>query len=444
MEFSNLFFLYLFLPFVIGVYFLAPGIRLKNGVLILFSLLFYCFSRPAYVPVMFALAALNYYIPKVIARRGVSLALSLVIDLGILAVFKVFTELPFPLGISFYLFSLMAYQVDRYRDPEGEADHFWQFFLFVSFFPKMVMGPIVRYSQLSSQLGQRRIEPEKIFRGAFRFAIGFGKKILLADPLFRVYEQLESHSSWIAPWVGGLAFMLYIFFEFSGYGDMALGMGNIFGFSFPENFHCPYTAVSISEFWRRWHITLGEFFRDYVYIPLGGNRKGALRQGLNLFLVWLFTGLWHGISGTYVLWGIYFFLLILVEKATSVRMKTGTMLLRRITTFLLVYFGWIIFAAKDGGALLRTVKRMLSFASGGLEPTFVVIRNSLPLLLVGLMLAIPGPVWTEKLRLWNGTLSPVGRRTVVLSQTLLLILILGLCTVMLMGTSAKPSMYAGF
>lgn len=444
MEFSNLFFLYLFLPFAVVVYFIAPGMRLKNGVLILFSLLFYCFGRPIYVPLMIILAALNYYIPKMRAIGKVSHIIALIIDVGSLVVFKVFTDIPFPMGLSFYLFSLIAYQVDRNRAPKDGADSFWQFLLFVSFFPKVVMGPIVRFTQLRPQFRHRTAEPEKIFRGVFRFVVGLGKKVLVADPLFRLYEQLGSHASWLAPWVGGLAFMLYIFFEFSGYGDMAIGMGGIFGFTIPENFRRPYTATSVSEFWRRWHMTLGAFFRDYVYIPLGGNRRGILRQMWNLLIVWLLTGLWHGISVTYVLWGLYFFLLLLMEKAASVRMKTGARILRGTATFFLVYFGWIIFAAKDAGALHQTVSRMLSFGLGGLEPTLLVIRNSLPLLLVGILLAVPGPIWTERIRNWNGTLSPSGRKTVAIAQTLLLVLILAFSTVVLLGTAAKPSMYAGF
>ena len=444
MEFSNLFFLYLFLPFAVGVYFIAPGMKLKNGILILFSLLFYCFGRPIYVPLMVALTALNYYIPKLRLADKATYSIVLILDVGSLLVFKVFTDLPYPMGLSFYLFSLIAYQVDRHRDPEGEADSFWQFLLFVSFFPKVVMGPIVRFKQLAPQLRQRTAEPEKIFRGAFRFAVGLGKKILIADPLFRLYEQLGSHASWVAPWVGGLAFMLYIFFEFSGYGDMAIGMGGIFGFSLPENFRRPYTAVSVGEFWRRWHMTLGLFFRDYVYIPLGGNRRGILRQMWNLLVVWVLTGLWHGISVTYVLWGLYFFLLLLGEKAFPVKGKRGILHLRRLVTFFLVYFGWIIFAAKDAVALYQTVIRMLSFDLGGLGPTLLVIRNNLPLLLVGILLAVPGPIWAERFRNWNRTLSLPGRKTVTVAQTFFLILIFALCTVVLLGTAAKPSMYAGF
>ena len=444
MEFSNLFFLYLFLPLAIGVYFLAPGMGLKNGVLILFSLLFYCFSRPVYVLLLVALTLTNWYIPKWIGHRRVAMFLALTVDLGTLIFFKVARDIPFPLGISFYLFSLMAYQVDRYRDPGEEAGSFWELLLFVSFFPKMVMGPIVRYSQLSSQMRERQTEPEEIFKGAFRFAMGLGKKVLLADPLFRVYEQLGTHSSWVAPWIGGLAFMLYIFFEFSGYGDMALGMGRIFGFTLPENFRRPYTATSVREFWRRWHITLGDFFRSYVYIPLGGNRKGLLRQICNLFLVWLLTGLWHGASGTFMLWGLYFFVLVFGERVLPVGKRRMPLLLSGTMTFLLVYFGWIIFAAEDLPSLVGTLNRMVSFRMGGVGPTLLVIRNSLPLLLLGFLLAIPGPIWTEKLRHWSEGRSPAAQRCYVLLQTLLLIVVLALCTAVLMGTASKPSMYAGF
>lgn len=444
MEFSNLFFLYLFLPVAVSVYFLAPGMRLKNGVLILFSLLFYCFSRPIYVPLLIVLVLINHYVPKLIGNRKASMLLTIGADLGTLIFFKISSDIPFPMGISFYIFSLVTYQVDRYRGAEEDTADLWELLLFVSFFPKMVMGPIVRYSELGPQIRDRNVEPEGIFRGAFRFVMGLGKKVLLADPLFRIYEQLGSHSSWIAPWVGGLAFMLYIFFEFSGYGDMAVGMGRIFGFSLPENFCRPYTATSVRAFWRRWHISLGQFFRSYVYIPLGGNRRGLLRQICNLFLVWLLTGLWHGINGTFVLWGLYFFVLVLGERLLSARGKCLPRILSGGITFLLVYFGWIIFAAEDLPTLAGTLSRMVSFRMGDIEPALLVISNRLPLLLLGFLLAIPAPRWKEKLQLWGAGLCLRRKKWYVFTQLLLLIAVLVLCTAVLMGTASKPSMYAGF
>lgn len=444
MEFSNLFFLYLFFPLCVGIYFLAPGMKLKNGVLILFSLLFYSFGLPKYVPLLLVLSALNYFLPKWIRPRWVALIITLVIDIGILVFFKVQNRLTFPLGLSFYCFSLISYQVDIFRYPEEGKGNFWQFLLFVSFFPKMLMGPILRFSQVSSQLKERTVEPQEIFKGFLRFVIGLGKKILLADPLYRVYEQLEVHSSWLSAWYAGLTFMLYIYLEFSGYADMTLGLGRVFGFRLPENFYRPYTAGSVGEFWRRWHISLGNFFKEYVYIPLGGNRKGIARQFFNLFIVWMLTGLWHGVTWTFVLWGVYFFLILSGEKLLNLWGMKLPRIVERIITFILVYFGWVIFAAQDLSELWVTIVRMFSFDSRGIEPTLLVLYNSGSLVIVGLIFSVFGPVWKDSLQLRVENTSTSTHKLIVLGQGVLICILLVLCTVSLMGTAAKPSMYGGF
>lgn len=445
MEFSNLFFLYLFLPLCVGIYFLAPGIKLKNTVLILFSILFYCFDRPVYVPLVCGLAVCNYGITKLLIRKKtLALLLGLAINIGIMVYFKLQSGVAFPLGLSFYVFSLVSYQVDVFRHPEEQCSDFWQFLLFVTFFPKIVMGPITRYSGIASQIKERAFDPKGIFEGCFRFTVGLSKKILLADPLFRIYEQLGTHSSWIAPWGAGLAFMLYIYLEFSGYCDMAIGMGKVFGFTLPENFDRPFTADSVGMFWRRWHITLGSFFKDYVYIPMGGNRRGVPRQVLNLFVVWILTGVWHGVSLTFVIWGMYFFILLTLEKGfCSFREKLPSVLGKMIT-FVFIYFGWIIFAAKDLSSLVGTVYKMLSFTSGGLQPTLLVFRNSAIVLAIGFLVSVPGPLWKFRLRTWYDNRSDAVRRLLVIGQWVLVVLLLALCTVSLIGTSARPSMYAGF
>ena len=445
MEFSNLFFLYLFFPLCAGIYFLAPGMKVKNGILILFSLLFYCFDRPAYVPLIAFLALWNYGIPKLLNKKlRLSLILCLVADIGLLVYFKFRTQSAFPLGLSFYVFSLVSYQVELYRNPKERCDNFWQFLLFVAFFPKIVMGPIARYSQIAPQLKYRQTDQGMIFSGCLRFAVGLAKKILLADPLFRVYEQLGTHSSWLSAWGAGFAFMLYIYLEFSGCCDMALGIGNVFGFRLPENFYRPYTATTIGQFWRRWHITLGTFFRDYVYIPLGGNRKGLVRQILNLLVVWLLTGLWHGVSWTFVLWGIYFFCLLSMEKLIGLDKKKFPTLVGGICTFVLAYFGWVIFAAEDVSALGGTLFKMVSFTSGGLEPTFLVLRNSILVLCIGTIVSIPGPVLKDKLKLWFSNRPVALQKVLTVGQFLVILVLIGMCTVSLIGSAARPSMYAGF
>ncbi len=443
MEFSNLFFIYLFLPLCIGIYFLAPGDKLKNGILICFSLLFYCLHRPIYVPLVFGMALQNYYLPRMIRNVRYGGILSVALNIGVLIVFKLWTTIPFPMGLSFYVFSLISYQVDVYQKGE-ECKNFWHFLLFVTFFPKMIMGPITRYAQIAPQMEHREVEPKAIFYGVLRFVLGLSKKILLADPLFRLYEQLGTHSSWLSVWGAGLVFMLYIYLEFSGYSDMALGLGEVFGFSLPENFRKPYTASSVGEFWRRWHISLGNFFRDYVYIPLGGNRKGISRQILHLFVVWLLTGLWHEISLTFVLWGMYFFVLLSAEKLLHRYICRIPAVIRRIFTSVFVYFGWIIFAAKDLGSFMKTIGDMFSITVTGLEPTLLVLRNSILLLSMGLVISVFYPVWKEnyKGRLINPSLG--FRKAAVVTLGLLMVVLLGLCTASIIGNGARPSMYAGF
>ena len=444
MEFSNLFFLYLFLPLCVGMYFLAPGMKLKNGVLILFSLLFYGFGNPVYVPLLFLIAGFHFYFPRLLSSRGLALVIVLAVDLGTMVFFKLRTESPFPLGLSFYLFSLISYQIEGDSHLGRREDSFWRFLLFVSFFPKMVMGPILRYSQVSAELTERNTDPEKIFRGCLRFFTGLGKKVLLADPLFRLYEQLGTHSSSLAPWCAALAFMLYIYLEFSGYADMAVGLGGIFGFTLPENFYRPYSAKSVGEFWRRWHMTLGSFFRDYVYIPLGGNRKGLPRQIYHLFSVWILTGLWHGFSWTFVIWGLYFFFLLSAEKLLFSAGRKVPPMAGRALTLVFVYFGWILFGAEDVPSLIQTLGRMFTLSLRGIEPTLLVLRNSSLLCILSIFVSVPGPVLKDKFRARVKKLSPTGQRLVAVSQGICVVLLLILCTVSLIGAEAKPSMYAGF
>lgn len=444
MEFSNLFFLYLFLPLCVGIYFLAPGMKLKNGVLILFSILFYSIGRPGYVPVLLALSILNYFLPKWVGPRWLVLIFTMTVDVGILLLFKIQNHFAFPMGLSFYCFSLIAYQVDVFRHPDQKAGSFWKFLLFVSFFPKILMGPILRYSQMSEQFENRKAEPKEIFEGALRFALGLGKKILLADPLYRVYEQLNTHSSWLAGWGAGLAFMLYIYLEFSGYADMTLGLGRVFGFRLPENFRRPYTAASVGEFWRRWHITLGTFFRDYVYIPLGGNRKGLARQLVHLLLVWLLTGLWHGFTWTFVVWGMYFFLLLSGEKLFGVLGVRLPRVFGRAVTFVLVYFGWVIFAAEDLLSLWDNIVRMFTFSATGIEPTVLVLYNSGLLIVTGVIISVFGPIWKDKMKIWADNCCQSNQKWIVFGQSLLICVLLILCTLSLMGAAARPSMYGTF
>ena len=305
MVFSNLIFLYLFLPVCLIAYFFCPGIRAKNAVLILFSLIFYAWGEPVYLLLMIASAAVNWYFGLLIERRRkkIFLILALVLDLGCLAVFKyagffvenlnaVFgasipvPQIALPIGISFYTFQALSYTVDVWRGDVPAQRSFAKLLLYISLFPQLIAGPIVRYSDIAVQLKTREHSISEAASGARRFILGLAKKILLANLLGELVSSFRASAdlSVLYYWLGAIAFTLQIYYDFSGYSDMAIGLGRIFGFRFPENFQYPYLSGSITEFWRRWHISLGSWFRDYLYIPLGGNRKGSARQLLNILL----------------------------------------------------------------------------------------------------------------------------------------------------------------
>ena len=340
MVFSRLFFLYLFLPLCLLCYFLTPSIRAKNVVLLVFSLLFYAWGEPVYIFLMLAMAGVNYGAALLLEKRHARaiLALALGADLLCLAIFKYSAflvenfnaltglsvpvpGLALPIGISFYTFQALSYVVDVWRGQVRAQRSFFRYLLYLSMFPQLIAGPIVRYADVEAQLDAREEKPAEMFYGATRFCMGRAKKVLLADPAGKVAAQLLGASpasgTTLGMWLGVTLYMFEIYFDFSGYSDMAIGMGRIFGFRFPENFRLPYTAKSITEFWRRWHISLSSFFRDYVYIPLGGNRKGDARTVLNLLVVWILTAAWHGSTLNFMLWGLFLWFFIVLERTVE-------------------------------------------------------------------------------------------------------------------------------
>lgn len=390
MEFSSLYFLYLFLPLTLLVYFLVPGLRLKNIILLAASLLFYAMGQPVYVLLLVGLSYANFAMARRIrpGKRN-TLFLPVVVNLAVLGLFKYLdfflgifgitvadggvmlaalrgitnglNSIGFafrsptsalPLGLSFYAFQVISYVADVYRGKVKAERSFFNLLLYLSMFPKMMQGPIVRYEQVARQLMDRRTTPRAAFEGAQRFIIGLAKKVLLADYAGKVVASLSTgggNGTFVGAWLAALMFMFQIYFDFSGYSDMAIGLGRIFGFRYCENFDLPYISTSITEFWRRWHMSLGSFFRDYVYIPLGGNRR---RQFLNILVVWFLTGMWHGASWNFIIWGIYFGLIVFVEKFTILpyQEKIPRVLLH-IYSLLLVIVGWGIFYFDDFGRL---------------------------------------------------------------------------------------------
>ena len=338
MLFSSITFLYFFIPAVILIYFIAPK-KLKNSVLLLSSLFFYAWGERKLV-LLFAFSIfLGWLLGLLIEKyRGkgpdkIFLWLSVIINLGLLGYFKYadffisginsafgislpFLKIALPIGISFYTFQILSYTIDVYRGDVSAQRNIIDFGAYVSLFPQLIAGPIVRYSDIADQLKTRSQSVELASEGIQRFLLGLGKKVFIANSLGELTAAFRSSTdpSVLYYWIYAIAFMLQIYFDFSGYSDMAIGLGKIFGFRFPENFNYPYISKSITEFWRRWHISLGSWFRDYVYIPLGGNRSGKAKQLFNIFVVWMLTGLWHGAAWNFVLWGILYAMLLTIEK----------------------------------------------------------------------------------------------------------------------------------
>lgn len=471
MVFSSLVFLYLFFPLCLLAYFLVPGLKGKNGVLIAASLVFYAWGEPLYVFLLVAVAAVNYGFGRLLGRlepqsraRKTALVCAVVLDVGCLAVFKytgllvqsvndLFSltlpvpQIALPLGVSFYIFQTLSYVVDVYRDDVSPQKSFWKFLLYVSLFPQLIAGPIVRYRDIAAQLEHREISLQNIFYGAMRFCIGLGKKVLLANYAGKVADSLLSGVSTAAgAWFGMLMFAFEIYFDFSGYSDMAIGMGHIFGFKYNENFDLPYTACSITDFWRRWHISLGTFFRDYVYIPLGGNRR---HQILNLLVVWSLTGLWHGASWNFLLWGLYFFVLLLVEKKTRRLLERVPVWIRRVVTLVLLLVGWTVFYYTDLAQMGTALSAMFGGAAAYSAEVGVAMLNALPLAVVCAVGCTPLPRLVGLLL--NGVATRGGDQTTTRRGAAYALLvfafdlaILFAATVSLVGSTYNPFLYFRF
>ena len=365
MVFSSLTFLGLFLPLTLCAYYLSPR-KAKNTVLLLASLLFYAWGEPRYALLMVLSILVNYALGLLIAgrKKKLWLVLSVLFNVGLLSVFK-YTDLilstvnelfgsridllhlALPIGISFYTFQAMSYTIDVYRGKVPVQKNLLDFGAYIAMFPQLIAGPIVRYEDVAAQLKERSVTAEDFADGMLRFIIGLAKKVLLANQLGQLWDLTlqNPHPSALLCWMGAAAFTLQIYFDFSGYSDMAIGLGRLFGFRFPENFRYPYMAQSVTEFWRRWHITLGTWFREYLYIPLGGNRKGPVRQLCNLAVVWALTGLWHGADWNFLLWGLYYFVLLAAEKLFLLpALEKLPSAIRSLLTMAAVVFGWILFS----------------------------------------------------------------------------------------------------
>lgn len=463
MLFSSLEFLYLFLPLTAAICFLCPP-RWRNGVLLAVSLLFYGFGEPRYVLLMVATALADYGFGLWIAARQrcgrsarTPLVAAVVLNLTLLGFFKYYDlfasalslptlGLPLPIGISFYTFQALSYVVDVYRrDVEANRDPI-AFGAYVTLFPQLIAGPIVRYREIDGQLKERRHTLYDAAEGLARFCIGLSKKVLFANgagELVQAVGRSDGADTVLGTWLWLLLYAFQIYFDFSGYSDMAVGLGRVFGFSFPENFRYPYVSRSITEFWRRWHITLSAWFREYVYIPLGGNRRGRWRTYRNLLITWALTGLWHGAAWSFLVWGLYFFVVLALEKAFLGQwLKRLPRAVQHGYALFFILLGWLIFSS-DGAPAADGLQRLLALfgvgAAGGLDSGIAYEwMRALPLLCLMAIGATPLPALAW--RRWAAG----GSRMVEAVRFLLCLGSLLLCTAYLVASGYNPFLYFRF
>ena len=471
MLFSSTIFLFAFLPLCLVVYYAVPR-SLRNLVLFIFSLVFYAWGEPIYIFLMLASTFVAYitglFADKSKERRfgwtpKAALLTAVIWNIGLLLFFK-YTDffigaangifgtsikllgISLPIGISFYSFQTLSYVIDVYRGQVSSQKNFLNLATYVALFPQLIAGPIVRYIDVAEQLEKRNESLEHFSNGVKRFAIGIGKKVILANNIGALFDTIsntpQSEMSVAASWLGIIAYTFQIYFDFSGYSDMAIGLGKMFGFDFLENFNYPYISKSITDFWRRWHISLSRWFRDYVYIPLGGNRKGKARQCLNIMIVWFLTGFWHGANWNFMIWGVYFGVILLCEKLFlgKALLKTPAFV-QHLYALLLIVIGWGIFAYEDTSKLILNFKNM--FGISGLpfinSQTLFWLANYAVTILILIFTSAPiarklGEAVEKKIpQVYSCVLQPV-----------MVIVIMTVSTAYLAGNSFNPFLYFRF
>ena len=473
MVFSNLVFIFLFLPVTLFFYFLL-GSRMRNYVLLTASLFFYAWGEPKYVLLMLFSIFMNYVFGLVLGgswdslrRKQLFLALAIGGNLAILGFFKygnflvdninllfqldvAWEPIPLPLGISFFTFQAMSYIIDVYRKEVQAQRNFFHIALYISLFPQLIAGPIVRYNQIAQQIKKRVISQELFAQGIQRFIIGLAKKVLIANQLGQVADTVFATSpaelTLVGAWLGILAYTLQIYFDFSGYSDMAIGLGMMFGFRFLENFNYPYISKSITEFWRRWHISLGQWFKSYVYIPLGGNQAGQLKLYRNLLLVWALTGFWHGASWTFMAWGLYYGLILCLEKmGLESWLKRLWTPLQHMYVLLIVMMGWVFFRADNFSYSYYFIKTLFGFGNSVIldGPTMMILSQNLLVFILGIILSMPVYPWLKEKIQAESRSGLTGAATQLVS-TLGYLLLLLLSTTFLVNSTFNPFLYFRF
>ena len=466
MVFSSLTFLLLFLPLLYALYFARTSVKWRNGVLLVMSLLFYGWGEPVWILAMILSTAVNFFCARAIVRREEGAARKLILALGVVASLSFLVYFKYsaflansvaallslswrmdtprlPIGISFYTFQILTYTVDVYRGKAPAQKSPLRLLLYISCFPQLIAGPIVQYGDVESQLGERSVTPDAFTEGMERFIKGLAKKVLLANVCGAALEELTlagtgAPLSLLGAWLAAFLYTLQIYFDFSAYSDMAIGLGKTLGFTYKENFDFPYGSHSVTEFWRRWHISLGSFFRDYVYIPLGGNRRGTARTVLNLLVVWGLTGLWHGAAWNFVLWGLYFGVLLILERfvfKTILEKTPGA--IRWLLTFVIAVIGWVIFYYTDLPALGQHLCALFGVGISGLSDAAAaaVVRKYTVYPLIAWVLSLPVvPAVAAKLP----------RRLRSALALVFSVVLLGASLLFLVGQSYNPFIYFRF
>lgn len=464
MVFSSILFLFYFLPAILILYYLAPKSK-RNGVLFFGSLFFYAWGEPVYVLLLVLSTVFNYFIGLQIEkadenkkRKKAVLAIGVVLNLAVLTVFKYtnflietinlvlihdipLTKITLPIGISFFTFQTISYIVDVYRKNAKAQRNYINFGTYVALFPQLIAGPIVRYNSIDEQLTRRRETIEGFTKGVICFSSGLAKKVLIANNIGLLWESINatpmSEMSVLGAWLGIIAYALQIYFDFSGYSDMAIGLGRMFGFEFEKNFDYPYISKSITEFWHRWHISLSTWFKEYVYIPLGGNRKGKARTYLNLLIVWTLTGIWHGAGMNFVVWGLYYAVILILEKSILYKaLEKVPTAIRMIYSFVLVLIGWVLFASSDINSAISYLKVMLSIGENPITDGMFIynLKSYAVLLAVGIAASFP-----QFKKLWYKYTN--GKNSVALIAVLIGLL---LCMAYLIDSSYNPFLYFRF
>lgn len=467
MVFSSLVFISVFLPVVFILYTVIPGRKLKNVLLIIASLLFYAYGEPVYVLVMICSVIFNYIFGLFSTDKNkynkIVLIIAIIFNLGALAVFKylgffvsslndiIGSSIPIPnielpIGISFFTFQALSYVIDVYRGEVSPQKNLGKVMLYISFFPQLIAGPIIKYHDIEKQIDNRQQTIDLVVNGFRRFIVGLSKKVLIANTMATVVDSIystnQSEVNILTAWVGAIGYIMQIYFDFSGYSDMAIGLGKMFGFEFKENFNYPYISTSVKEFWRRWHISLSTWFKEYLYIPLGGNRKGKARTCLNKIIVFFCTGLWHGANWTFVIWGLYHGIFLLIESYIP-KIKIPKFI-KHIYLLLVVIIGFVIFRADDISQGIFMIEKMFTGFEFSSTSMSLFVGQMTPLFITTLLVAI---IASLPFKNFVNSIVSKNEKTMKVYNSALYVLsfgLLALCMLNLSSGSYNPFIYFRF